>query len=72
MYDDNWAFRPCPRCTSHDAKRAIRGHATSFTCLTCRHEWDVRRMPSDAEAMDIFNRVRKNDGDDIVPTDPTP
>lgn len=64
MYDDQWTFNPCPRCTSHDFKRSIRANATSFTCLSCHHEWVVRRMPSDAEAIEILKRSHEGIVDD--------
>jgi hypothetical protein len=67
MSDAQWTLRSCPRCMSVDCKRSIRANATSFTCLSCHHEWVMWRMPSDAEAVDILRRSHEDIVDDPRP-----
>lgn len=65
MYHGEWTFRACPQCISDQISRTVRANVTSFDCLSCQYQWTVRRMPSNAEAVDILRRAREK----ILPED---
>lgn len=65
MYHGEWTFRACPQCTSDQIRRTVRANVTTFDCLSCRYQWTVRRMPSNAEAVQILRRSREK----ILPED---
>jgi hypothetical protein len=59
MRTDDWTFQACPKCLSDQIVRTVLANMNRLGCIACRHNWTVRRMPSDAEAAEILKRSRQ-------------
>jgi hypothetical protein len=59
MHTGDWTFQACPQCFSDRIVRTVLANTTGLASNACRHNWTLRRMPSDAEAAEILQRSRQ-------------